>query len=95
MLRGGWWTILAPSAGACGGECACSTCHVVLPKDFYDSLPKPSEEELDMLDLASGLTETSRLGCQVDVTAAFDGLVVAIPKDVLDLRSDAKPKSAV
>lgn len=48
-----------------------------------------------MLDLASGLTETSRLGCQVDVTPAFEGLVVVIPKDVLDLRSDAmKPKPA-
>lgn len=42
-----------------------------------------------MLDLASGLTDTSRLGCQVDITASFEGLVVSIPRDVLDLRPDA------
>ena len=44
--------------GACGGELACSTCHVVLTKDVYDKLPPKSEEEEDMLDLAWGLTET-------------------------------------
>ncbi len=44
--------------GACGGEMACSTCHVILSKKLYDSLPKKSEEEQDMLDLAWGLQPT-------------------------------------
>ena len=44
--------------GACGGELACSTCHVIVPKDVYDRLPKKKEEEDDMLDLAWGLTPT-------------------------------------
>ena len=44
--------------GACGGECACSTCHVVLEDAYFNKLGKPSEEELDMLDLAAGLTKT-------------------------------------
>jgi 2Fe-2S ferredoxin len=44
--------------GACGGELACSTCHVVVPKDVYDKLPKKKLEEEDMLDLAWGLTDT-------------------------------------
>lgn len=44
--------------GSCGGELACSTCHVVLPKKFYDTLQDKEEEEEDMLDLAWGLTDT-------------------------------------
>ena len=44
--------------GACGGEMACSTCHVILDKALYDKLPKKQEEEEDMLDLAWGLTDT-------------------------------------
>lgn len=44
--------------GACGGELACSTCHVVVPKELYDRLPAKKEEEADMLDLALGLTPT-------------------------------------
>ncbi|KAJ1401368.1 2Fe-2S ferredoxin-type domain-containing protein [Ochromonadaceae sp. CCMP2298] len=44
--------------GACGGELACSTCHVILSQALFDSLPPPSEEEQDMLDLAWGLTDT-------------------------------------
>ena len=48
--------------GACGGEMACSTCHVILEPEIYKSLPKAKEEEEDMLDLALGITPTSRLG---------------------------------
>lgn len=52
--------------GACEGSLACSTCHVVVEdEDLFDKLGEPCEDELDMLDLAFGLTETSRLGCQV------------------------------
>lgn len=66
--------------GACEGVCACSTCHVILQKDVYDTLPEPSEEEDDMLDRAFGLTATSRLGCQVKLEEAHNGLVVKLPK---------------
>ena len=54
--------------GACESSLACSTCHVILPTEIYDELEEPVEEEEDMLDLAYGLTHTSRLGCQVFVT---------------------------
>ena len=57
--------------GACGGETACSTCHVILDKAYFDKLPQASEEEEDMLDLAAGLTPTSRLGCQVCAGSVF------------------------
>lgn len=64
--------------GACGGSCACSTCHVIVQDDgFYDKMEEPSDDENDMLDLAFGLTETSRLGCQVKMSKELDGLVVS------------------
>lgn len=63
--------------GACGGSCACSTCHVIVQDDaMYDKIEEPSDDENDMLDLAFGLTETSRLGCQVKMSKELDGLVV-------------------
>ncbi|RFU74643.1 hypothetical protein TARUN_7618 [Trichoderma arundinaceum] len=66
--------------GACGGSCACSTCHVIVEEEsYYDKMPEPEDDENDMLDLAFGLTETSRLGCQVKMTKELDGLVVRLP----------------
>lgn len=63
--------------GACGGSCACSTCHIIVEGDeMYDNMEEPSDDENDMLDLAFGLTETSRLGCQVVMSKGLDGLVV-------------------
>mmetsp|Transcript_13892 Transcript_13892/g.28154 ORF Transcript_13892/g.28154 Transcript_13892/m.28154 type:complete len:161 (-) Transcript_13892:297-779(-) len=67
--------------GACGGELACSTCHLVFDQDVFDTLPTKSDEEEDMLDLAFELTETSRLGCQIRVTKEFDGIKIRIPDD--------------
>ncbi len=65
--------------GACEGSLACSTCHVVVDPAFYDRLGEPSEDEEDMLDLAFGLTHTSRLGCQIVLTEALDGIVLTLP----------------
>lgn len=65
--------------GACEGSLACSTCHVVVGEEWFDKLEEASEEEEDMLDLAFGLTHTSRLGCQIKMTEALDGLEVSIP----------------
>lgn len=65
--------------GACEGSLACSTCHVVVAPEWYDRLPEAKEDEEDMLDLAFGLTKTSRLGCQIRITEDLDGLVVLLP----------------
>ena len=65
--------------GACEGSMACSTCHVIVENGFYESLEPPSEDEEDMLDLAFGLTLTSRLGCQITVTEDLNGLVLRVP----------------
>ena len=68
--------------GACEGSLACSTCHVIVDADWYAKLRKATEDEEDMLDLAFGLTDTSRLGCQIIMSDAFDGLVVRLPSSV-------------
>ncbi len=75
--------------GACGGSCACSTCHVVVADEggLYDRMPEPEDDENDMLDLAFGLTETSRLGCQVVMTKDLDGLVVRLPTMTRNLQA--------
>ena len=73
--------------GACGGLCACSTCHVIVDPEFYDEIPEPSDDENDMLDLAFGLTETLRLGCQVQMTKELDGIRVALPAMTRNLQA--------
>jgi 2Fe-2S ferredoxin len=65
--------------GACEGSLACSTCHVIVDASWFGKLAKPTEDEEDMLDLAFDLQETSRLGCQIIMTDALDGLVVKLP----------------
>ena len=66
--------------GACEGSLACSTCHVIFDQPTYDGLKEPSEEEEDMLDLAWGLTQTSRLGCQIIMNDSLEGVKIIIPK---------------
>lgn len=65
--------------GACEGSLACSTCHVIVDPAWAGKLATPTEDEEDMLDLAFGLEKTSRLGCQIVITEALDGLVVRLP----------------
>jgi 2Fe-2S ferredoxin len=65
--------------GACEGSLACSTCHVIVDPAWYGRLAKATEDEEDMLDLAFDLQETSRLGCQLIMTDALDGLTVRLP----------------
>ena len=67
--------------GACEGSMACSTCHVIVDEGWFDRLEEASEDEEDILDLAFGLTKTSRLGCQLFITEELDGLTVALPDD--------------
>ncbi|MCC3304895.1 ferredoxin family 2Fe-2S iron-sulfur cluster binding protein [Sneathiella sp. HT1-7] len=65
--------------GACEGSLACSTCHIIVSEEDFERLPEPTEDEEDMLDLAYGLTRTSRLGCQIEITEELDDLVVSLP----------------
>ncbi|GAA5913177.1 hypothetical protein JCM6882_005809 [Rhodosporidiobolus microsporus] len=77
---------------ACEKSVACSTCHVILEEDVYDKLEEPDDDENDMLDLAFGLTDTSRLGCQVKVAKWMDGTTITLPSATRNLRVDgSKP----
>jgi ferredoxin, 2Fe-2S len=71
--------------GACEGSLACSTCHVIVDTEWYELLKEASEDEEDMLDLAFGLTKTSRLGCQIIMTEELDGLTVTLPQATRNL----------
>jgi ferredoxin len=83
------------TAGACGGSCACSTCHVIVQDpDMYDKIPEPDDDENDMLDLAFGLTETSRLGCQVKMSPEIDGIVVKLPSMTRNMQASDFQKNS-
>ena len=71
--------------GACEGSLACSTCHVIVDTKYYNQLEEASEDEEDMLDLAFGLTPTSRLGCQIIMTKELDGLTLTVPDETRNI----------
>lgn len=85
LLRAGQAAGL-PLEGTCEGQMACSTCHVIVAAEWFDRLVPASEEEEDMLDFAAGARRTSRLSCQIELTASHDGLTVSIPSESNDLR---------
>ena len=70
-----------PLEGTCESQMACSTCHVIVAKEFFAKLPAAREEEEDMLDLAADVHATSRLSCQIDLTEELDGIEVRIPDE--------------
>lgn len=74
-----------PLEGTCEGQMACSTCHVIVDPEWFGKLPEASEEEEDMLDLAYGVTRTSRLSCQIALTDELDGMTVKIPSESRDM----------
>lgn len=75
-----------PLEGTCEGQMACSTCHVVIAPDWFAKLKPASADEEDMLDLAAGVTRTSRLSCQIALTSALDGIEVHIPGESRDMQ---------
>lgn len=75
-----------PLEGTCEGQMACSTCHVIIDKEWFDKLPRAVEDEEDMLDLASGARRTSRLSCQILLTPELDGIVVHIPPEARNMQ---------
>ncbi|TGX52294.1 2Fe-2S iron-sulfur cluster binding domain-containing protein [Sphingomonas gei] len=75
-----------PLEGTCEGQMSCSTCHVVVDAEDFARLPRASEEEEDMLDLAVGAVRTSRLACQIVLDASLDGLTVRMPPEHRDMQ---------
>ncbi|HET9429004.1 MAG TPA: 2Fe-2S iron-sulfur cluster-binding protein [Allosphingosinicella sp.] len=68
-----------PLEGTCEGQMACSTCHVIVDDEDFPKLPRASEEEEDMLDLAAHVTRHSRLACQIWLEERLESLTVRIP----------------
>jgi ferredoxin len=74
-----------PLEGTCEGQMACSTCHVIVAPEDFAGLPRASEEEEDMLDLAANVTRHSRLACQITLKESLDTLTVRIPSAARNL----------
>uniref|UniRef100_A0A8B9T586 Adrenal ferredoxin n=1 Tax=Anas platyrhynchos TaxID=8839 RepID=A0A8B9T586_ANAPL len=72
--------------GACEGTLACSTCHLIFEDHIFEKLDAITDEEMDMLDLAYGLTDTSRLGCQICLKKSMEDMTVRVPEAVADAR---------
>jgi 2Fe-2S ferredoxin len=82
VMEGGRDAGIEGIVAECGGACSCSTCHVYIHPDWVDRLPPMESMEADMLDFAPAVDPArSRLGCQIRVTAALDGLVVHVPQE--------------
>lgn len=75
-----------PLEGTCGGQMACSTCHVIVDPADFARLAPASEEEEDMLDFADGAVATSRLACQIVLDESWGGLTVRMPATARDAR---------
>ncbi|WND02209.1 2Fe-2S iron-sulfur cluster-binding protein [Temperatibacter marinus] len=67
--------------GACEGNMACATCHVILAEADFKRVPMASDDEEEMLDFVPFLTSRSRLGCQVIVEECEDEMIVTLPKE--------------
>lgn len=79
-----------PLEGACEGSLACSTCHIIVDPKYFEMLEAATEDEEDMLDLAFGLSHTSRLGCQIIMSDKLDGLRVSLPSATRNMMVDKK-----
>ena len=67
-------------AADCGGCLSCATCHVIVAVEWFARLPPAASDEAAMLEMtAAPRLPTSRLSCQINLTAALDGLTVNLP----------------
>ena len=63
---------------ACGGCCACATCHLYIENEWISKLPKADEDEESMLDQVIDVKSNSRLGCQIEFTVDLEGIEVEL-----------------
>lgn len=68
-------------AAECGGQCSCATCHIFVEAPFFETVEAPVDDEEDMLDFSDNRKPNSRLGCQIDIAGALDGMVVHVAGD--------------
>jgi 2Fe-2S ferredoxin len=65
--------------GDCGGCCICGTCHVYVDAAWREFIGPPTDIEVATMDFSENVREESRLGCQLKITDAHDGLILRIP----------------
>ena len=63
---------------ACGGCCACATCHVYVDENWHNKLKSRDEDEESMLDQAFYVTNASRLSCQLEFEDKIDGIKLTL-----------------
>ena len=80
LMQGAINNLIPGIEGDCGGLCACATCHVYVPPEWAQRCGTPDELETNILDFAFDVQPTSRLACQIPVSAALDGLIVRMPE---------------
>jgi 2Fe-2S ferredoxin len=81
VMEGAFQSGIEGIEAECGGACACATCHCYIDDAWVATFPAAKAEELEMLEFAkSEFRPNSRLACQLDVTAAHDGLIVRLPE---------------
>ena len=66
---------------ACGGCCACATCHVYINDQWFEKISPKDDDEESMLDQAFDVRNTSRLSCQISLSDELDGIELEIAKD--------------
>lgn len=67
--------------GQCGGQLSCGTCRVHLSAEDFERIPKPTEDERDMLEFLDDVQPTTRLSCQIEVSSDVDGLEMDIAQE--------------
>ena len=82
VMRGALYNDVEGILGECGGGLACATCHCYVDDSWAEKAGTPtSQDELDMLEsTAAEVRPTSRLSCQIEMSAALDGLIVHLPE---------------
>ena len=82
VMRGALYNDLPGIIGECGGGLACATCHCYVDEAWAERVGGPSSrDETDMLESTSAeVKSTSRLSCQIILSAELDGLIVHLPE---------------
>lgn len=81
LMEGATLNMVPGVEGMCGGICSCATCHCYIPDEWQDRMPPISKGEEAMLATAKFRQPNSRLGCQIAVTDALDGMRVDLPEE--------------
>jgi 2Fe-2S ferredoxin len=80
LMQGAMDNLIEGIVADCGGCCVCCTCHCMIDPQWVEATGTADKEEDELLEFLDTREETSRLSCQVKVTAAMDGMLVRLPE---------------